>query len=315
MLAAANTLRIDLATVEAVGFLAAAGVPAILLKGPSFARWLYEDPLARRYTDADLLVAPEHLAAARATLASHGFTAPFSGPGHELIHHAEPWIRSPDGAEIDLHHRLPGITDARAAWEVLKSRTASISLRGHDVTILDEPARALHLVLHAAEHGTERPPTMRDLEVALERLDVAVWEEAAVLARRTGAETAFRSGLRLTPEGAALLERIGPGQDRDSSWELAQILRDEEPGGAPVQGLVWFRSVRGFRAKAALVLFKVFPPKGVLATWSPLARRGPGGVLLARIWRPFWLLLHAPGAVVRYRRARSIQRERRETGS
>lgn len=301
-------------TIEAVAFLRAAGVTSILLKGPTFVWWLYDDPRDRPYTDADLLISPDDLETARAELAARGFTAPFKGAGHELIHHAEPWIRRDDGAEIDLHHRLPGMRDSALAWRVLSSRAATTRLRGHDVTMLDEPARALHVALHAAEHGTDRAPSLRDLEIAVERVDEAVWREAASLARGTESESAFASGLRLTSEGAQLLERLGLTKGRDSSWELAQILRDREPGEGLVQGLVWFRSVQGIRAKVALLLFKAFPPKGVLATWSPLARRGRWGAFVARVWRPFWLLLRAPGAIVRYRRARALQRERQERG-
>lgn len=310
VVAAANTLRIDLATIEAVALLRDAGVESILLKGPTFARWLYDDPRDRPYTDADLLVSPDDLAAARAAFAEHGFTAPFKGAGHELIHYAEPWIRRSDAAEVDLHHRLPGIADSRTAWRVLSSHTETTTLRGLEVAMLDEPARALHVVLHAAQHGTGRSPSLRDLQVALERLDAAVWAAAAALARDAGAEAAFESGLRLTAEGAGLLERLDLGREGDSAWELAQILRDEEPGEALVQGLVWFRNVRGVKAKATLLLFKVFPPGAVLKTWSPLARRGPWGVAAARVWRPFWLLLRAPAAILRYRRARALQRER-----
>jgi hypothetical protein len=141
-----------------------------------------------------------------------------------------------------------------------------------------------------------------------------VWEGAAALAREAQAGAAFQSGLRLTPDGAELLERLGVLRHSDSSWELAQILRDEEPGEGLVQGLVWLGTVRGVKAKAALLLFKAFPPRAVLATWSPLARRGIGGLVLARVCRPVWLLLRAPGAIVRYRRARSLQRERQDGG-
>lgn len=312
VVAAATILRIDLATVEAVALLEERGIRAILLKGPTFARWLYDDPNERRYTDADLLVSPDDLDSARAALAERGFTAPFKGAGHERIHYAEPWIRSEDGAEIDLHHRLPGMADSPTAWRVLSARTETTTLRGHRVAMLDEPARALHVALHAAQHGTGRTPSLRDLEQALARLGDETWRAAAELARATGAGAAFASGLELAAGGTELLERIGLARRGDSAWELAQILRDEEPGEALVQGLVRLRSVRGPRAKATLLLYKAFPPRAALAMWSPLARRGPLGVLVARLWRPVWLLLRSPGAVLRYRRARALQRGRRD---
>jgi hypothetical protein len=298
------------ATVEVVGFLRDAGIRSILLKGPTFARWLYDDPKERPYTDADLLISPDDLAAARTEFARHGFEAPFNGPAHELIHHAEPWIRSSDGAEVDLHHRLPGTDDARAAWDVLSNHVETITLRGDEVPMLDEPGRALHAVLHAAQHGTGRTPALRDVENALERLDASLWDAAGALARQIGAQPAFESGLRLVAGGAEILRRLDLGRSDDDAWELAQILRDEEPGEAMVQGLVWFGSLRGVKSKASLLVFKVFPPRAVLAQWSPLARRGGWSLAVARIWRPFWLVWRAPAAIRRYRRARLVQRDR-----
>ncbi|HYO61015.1 MAG TPA: nucleotidyltransferase family protein [Actinomycetota bacterium] len=309
-MAAGSVLRIDVATVEAVGLLADEGIPSILLKGPSFARWLYSDPRDRPYADTDLLISPDDLGKARDVLARHGFTAPFKGAAHELIHYAEPWLRSSDGAEIDLHHRLPGIADSETAWRVLSSRTEPMSLRGHQVTILDAPARALHVTLHAAQHGSGRAPSVRDLERALEVLDDATWADAAALARATGAVAAFESGMRLAQGGAEVLGRLHVAGSGDSAWALAEILREEEPGEAMVQGLVWFGNVRGIRAKAALLAFKAFPPKAVLAAWSPLARRGVVGLVAARVWRPVWLVFRAPRAIARYRRARALQRAR-----
>lgn len=294
-----------------VGLLADAGIASIVLKGPTFARWLYDDPRDRPYTDTDLLISPDDLERAREVLAGEGFTAPFSGGGHELIHYAEPWIRRSDGAEIDLHHRLPGIADSHTAWDLLSRRTETTTLRGHEVTMLDEAARTLHVVLHAAQHGTGRTPSLRDLERALERLVEEPWRAAANLARAAGAGAAFEAGLALADGGKELLGRLEVGSASGGSWELAQILRDEQPGEALVQGLVWFGNVQGIRAKAKLLVFKAFPPRAVLVTWSPLAARGRGGLALARLWRPFWLLFRAPKAILRYRRARALQRARR----
>lgn len=310
VVAAGSVLRIDLVTVEAVGLLAGEGIPSILLKGPSFARWLYPDPRDRSYTDTDLLISPDDLGKARDVLERHGFTAPFKGAAHELIHYAEPWIRSDDAAEIDLHHRLPGIEDSATAWRVLSARTETMSLRGHEVTILDAPARALHVALHAAQHGSSRTPSVLDLERALAVLDDDTWQEAVALAGAAGAVVAFESGMRLAEGGTEVLKRLGVAASGDGAWRLAEILREEEPGEAMVQGLVWFGNVRGVRAKAVLLVYKAFPPRAVLATWSPLARRGPLGLLVARVWRPFWLVLRAPRAILRYRRARALQRAR-----
>src|SRR4051812_37401731 len=71
---AANCLRVDHATVEAVCALRERGVRPILLKGPAVAEWLYAgNPAQRPYNDADLLVAPEPLAVSAVVLTGLGY--------------------------------------------------------------------------------------------------------------------------------------------------------------------------------------------------------------------------------------------------
>src|SRR5947209_14507654 len=70
----------DRVTLELFDAFEAARVQALLLKGPSIAHWLYENPNDRTYGDTDLLVAPEHELEAEAVLAALGF-APDPGVG------------------------------------------------------------------------------------------------------------------------------------------------------------------------------------------------------------------------------------------
>ena len=71
---AARTLALDLATGEVIRSLDAAGIQAILAKGPAMTHHLYRDaPGTRNYGDIDLLVAPHHYDLAGRVLASLGF--------------------------------------------------------------------------------------------------------------------------------------------------------------------------------------------------------------------------------------------------
>jgi len=72
--AAAHSLAVDQVTAEVVTALRARAIEPVLLKGPSFADWLYPDGLLRPYVDSDLLVAPAQQDAAAETLRSLGFT-------------------------------------------------------------------------------------------------------------------------------------------------------------------------------------------------------------------------------------------------
>src|SRR4051812_17372050 len=53
---AIRSLRLDRVAVEAVDAMQREGIDVLLLKGPAFARWLYDDPAVRGYRDVDLLV-------------------------------------------------------------------------------------------------------------------------------------------------------------------------------------------------------------------------------------------------------------------
>ena len=97
---AANCLRIDVATVEAVRAMREAGVRPLLLKGPVIATWLYaDDPARRPYRDVDLLVAVEQFDAARSVLGRLGYRF-VSIPRwlhHGYLPHAECWVRHATG--------------------------------------------------------------------------------------------------------------------------------------------------------------------------------------------------------------------------
>jgi hypothetical protein len=72
-LRAACALYVDRVTGEVVAALNDAGIAAILLKGPSIARWLYPAG-GRMYRDTDLLVPPSQFLDAASVLRSLGFT-------------------------------------------------------------------------------------------------------------------------------------------------------------------------------------------------------------------------------------------------
>ncbi len=88
--------RTDIATVELMAALQAAGIRSILLKGPSVQRWLYADHETRHYWDIDLLVSPAELHRAEAVADSLGFE-PLSSESMRILQesHHEKWYRPP----------------------------------------------------------------------------------------------------------------------------------------------------------------------------------------------------------------------------
>ncbi len=173
-----------------------------------------------------------------------------------------------------------------------------MEVHGAPVRVPGDPALALHVALHAAQHGIARGTPRRDLHEALERLAPATWQAAAALAARVDAVDAFGVGLRLLPDGAALAARLGLPPNRSRNAALRVM-------AAPsvTLGLDRLATTPGARAKARLALGWTFPPPDFMRTGGGLARRGRAGLLLAYAWRPLALAGQSGRAVLAWRRA------------
>ena len=283
-------MAIDLVTREVIESFAAAGLRSILLKGPVLARTLYDDGERRMYADTDLLIAPRSASAAATVLASLAFEPEPAGllPGDPELH-ARSWVRTRDAAIVELHHTLVGVElPAEELWDVLCSYTEPMALRGAEVQVLNEPARALHVVLHAAQHGKEWTTPLEDLSRALERGSEEAWQNAAALAERVRATEAFGAGLRLDPRGYQLAERLG--LVGGVSAEVALRAMGASPGA---KALERFGRTPGIKARAMMIVRKSFPSPTFIKAWSPLARGSRLGLAAAYAWRPIWLAFHA----------------------
>ncbi len=158
---------VDATTAEVAVALREAGGHSLLLKGRTFARWLYEGE-HREYGDADLLVRPDQLPRAESVLAGLGFEKHLDSadlPRQTL--HSHTWVRPSDGAAVDLHWTLVGVgISADDLWRELARRTDTEAVAGRDLECVDTVARALHVALHAAQHGVRDSKPVEDLRSA-----------------------------------------------------------------------------------------------------------------------------------------------------
>jgi len=225
LLNAARTLAVDRVTVEVVTALDAAGIPSILLKGPSIARWLYPEG-GRRYADTDLLVQASDRERAVDVLRALGFRDRLEG-FHPFERRAMPtvatsFVRAPNvgdgrGGDVDLHRNLPFLsTPDEVLWEVLSAHVTTLVIGGRAVRVLDRTGVALHVVVHAVQEGF-RMHTAEDLRRALATLSLSDWEAVAALADRLGVADVLGRGLRHQPAGVAVADRLG----------LPQLVDDE----------------------------------------------------------------------------------------
>jgi hypothetical protein len=244
----------------------------ILLKGHTTAEWLYSHQ-ARAYTDADLLVSPARVMEAAGVLERLGF-APV--PWH-VSEHAHPWIRESDGATVDLHVTIWGPSrDPEWVWNELQRWTVPYPLGSARTRALSIPARALHIVLHAAQHR-DQPRNPLDLRRALEVTAFEDWRAAEHLADRMWALLPMAQGLMLEPAGCELLERL----------PLARAAARAEFEGAPLAvGLARMGMADGPRHKAGVVLRALRDENGSASAQS--------GGMRTRARRLAWLLARVP---------------------
>lgn len=289
-------LCVDGLTAELASAFEQREIACILLKGPVIARWLYDDGSVRSYSDCDLLVAPDQLAAAQAALHELGFTDTARRLAHPRLD-SHDWQRGVD--HVDLHTTLIGIRASPATvWNVLSASTETTSVGGATVQMLGVHARALHVALHAAQHGRKEPKPLEDLRRACDVVPNETWIEVAMLAERLQAVEAFATGLRLDPRGAAIAARLGlaSAASADATLRLEPV-----PLALAFEHLA---STPSFRARSRIVARELFPTVAFMRWWSPLARRGVAGLAAAYCWRPLWLVAHAGPGLLAWRRAR-----------
>ena len=122
----------------------------VLLKGAGYVAAGLPPAAGRRVADVDVLVPPQHLQGAAATLAEHGWHTPEMDPYdlryyRDWMHELPPMVHEMRGSVVDLHHAiLPRTSRLSADAAVLVERAVPAG-----------PAHVLcptHMVLHAAVH-------------------------------------------------------------------------------------------------------------------------------------------------------------------
>jgi hypothetical protein len=303
---AMQTLALDQAAATAADRLRVAGIPTLLLKGPSFSRWLYSEEATRSYVDIDLLVPFDLAAAAESELMRAGFTR----SGYETIQGDRPRyavsLRSPQGDWIDLHRTLIGVGKPERLFAVLAGGARPFDVGGGIIDEPPAPGRALVLALHAAKEASRSEKVGADLARAMEVVPVDVWTAAAKLAEEVGALEAFAAGVRRDPAGPKIAERLGLPDELTKDVSL----RTTKPPPLAV-GLDYVLDSQGIGGKVIFGIRKAFPPPSFMRSWRPLARRGTIGLAVAYVYRPFWLIVKTVPAAIAVRRARRAARDSR----
>jgi putative nucleotidyltransferase-like protein len=299
LLATAASLRMDALAAQTKAQFDARGIEAILLKGPSFARWLYEGGPARLYTDVDFLVSPDNWGPAREMLIELGYEAEFTHFEHPQMGTvtSEGWMRGDD--QVDLHCTLWGISaDPSIVWATLSQTAEPMAIGGSVLSVLSEPARTMHVALHAAQHGDSEIKTKTDLERAIAVLPSDTWRQGAELAESLGALPEFATGLRQVPAGGEVAAHLGLDQLTSADAELRAA---QTPLASGFEHLA---QTPGVLAKLRVLKSELFPTASFLRWWLPIAKYGKAGLAAAYVWRWLWMARHGIPGFRAWRRAR-----------
>jgi hypothetical protein len=303
------TPDLDAVAVELFEAFAAAGVDALLLKGPALAQMLYTPDEHRKYSDVDVLVAPHGVAPARQTLARLGYRAASQTFAIEdvggVVHEEGWWGRGPGARHdllVELHLRLAGSeAPPCATWDALAARRTTIELQGRRVPALNREGAALHLATHAAQHGPAYRKGCRELGLGLERWPFEVWEGAARLALEVEGCEAFAAGLRLVPTGRELARALGLAATDALDWEIRH--GDLRPRGT--FHVTALREAQSLRARATVIGRALLPPRRWITWQHPWAQAGGARLVAAYALH----LMRAPAWAARaWRFSRRAQR-------
>lgn len=192
----AKTLLLNVELARLAPVLAAAALPAIVLKGPALVRTLYTRPELRPYGDVDLLVHErDETAVAELLLAQGFFEAPYEAEEARQAqqHHAHAegafhrmFVATRTGALVELHTD-PLQLGLRPRCEAGRWRRAVPVPGLPAVRMLCPEDQAVQLAVHAHKHGFDRLIWLKDLDLLTRtqaaRLD---WRLVTMVARAEG---------------------------------------------------------------------------------------------------------------------------------
>ena len=169
-----------------------AGVPAVPIKGPVWAEWLYGDVSMRDWTDLDIVVPFAAVPEVREMLLAAGLRDMATYDARLLRRESrtegELHFATPDEAlMVDVHWQVGvGYTAAALQAEDLIARAVPRSLLGREVGA-PSPVDALLIgCLHGARHRWESVELLLSVAMQVQDLQPAGWHSLLAAARRTG---------------------------------------------------------------------------------------------------------------------------------
>ena len=185
----------------------AAGIPAIILKGPALARTVYPDPALRQSVDIDLLVRPADVFAAEAVLEEMGYQCSLKLSEKLQDAHNEGFEAPNDGLYLELHWVLDydaGLFPDQW-YDRLFDRRITSTTDGISIDVMNPVDHLLYLVFHNVfQHRAIRLDWVFDTALMMDVLHPPEdWEEFI--------DTAYRHHIRIPTELATTASTLWIG--------------------------------------------------------------------------------------------------------
>lgn len=234
-----------------------AGIPWLLVKGPTLAVPVHGAAELRSYGDLDPIVPAEHLAAALQALEAAG--SQITDRNWTLINRelkGEVHLTLPSGTALDLHWHLLNNRGPRSTFQVpmreLFQRARVVDVDGAQVPTPSAADTFVYLALHAMLSGGHRLVWLKDLERLLAQ-EAAATHDILQVAQRWRALLVVRSAIErfaptlgLPPQGRELLSVLPPMRTWSTlsrrAWQATPLELEDGSGSL---GRIVARSVRG----------------------------------------------------------------------
>jgi hypothetical protein len=265
------TLRLTAEMFRLFEQFAAAGLDALVIKGPVLSMRCYGDPGARQYGDLDLIVCDKEILRATELMMGLGYEARVSqaairankAPGEYAFRQADTKLLIEFHTERTFrYHPRP------LPLEKLFERQARVTIDAHEIPALSPEDELILICIHGGKHFWERLSYVADVAAFVMRQQLD-WGRVKSAAEEVGAQRMLYLGLRLAAEvlGAPLPEEIAAFVRSDPAVAMLakQIMRwlpaaGSAPPGIFERAMFRMRMRGGFLSSPAYLLRLSFSP-------------------------------------------------------
>lgn len=206
------TLRLTAEMFRLLDRFAAAGVEALVIKGPVLSVRCYGDPGLRHYGDLDLIARDADILRSTELMLSLGYepSVPMAAIQAKKIPGEYAFRQTSTKLLVEFHTELTFRYHPRPLpLENLFARQARVNIDSHLVPALSPEDELVLICIHGAKHFWEQLSYIADVAafVTVQELD---WDRVQAAAEEVGGERMLHLGLRLAAEvlGAPLPEKI-----------------------------------------------------------------------------------------------------------